>query len=182
MLWAVCCTGFLGFLRAGEFTVDLIEYFDPRSHLAFTDVSVDSREAPRVISVRIKQSKTGPFRQGAVIHLGRTDKALCPVSAILAYLALRGSRQGPLFMFNDGSSLSSRRLVAELRQGLSACGFDCNLYAWHSFRIEAATTAAKHGVEDSTIRALGRWRNDAYQLYIKFDSTTLAKMSQNLAD
>ena len=181
MLWAACCTGFFGFLREGEFTGDTIECFVPMSHLAFTGFSVDSREAPRLISVRIKQSKTDPFRRGAVIHLGRTDKSLCPVSAILAYQALRGSRQGPLFMFNDGSPLSRRRLVAEVRQALFACGFDCNLYAGHSFRIGAVTTAAKHGVEDSTIRALGRWRSDAYQLYIKFDSTALAKMSQTLA-
>ena len=75
MLWEACCTGFFGFLRAGEFTVDSIECFDPRSHLAFTDMSVDSREAPRVISVRIKQSKTDPFRRGAALFIwdGQTN-------------------------------------------------------------------------------------------------------------
>jgi hypothetical protein len=58
MLWAACCLGFFGFLRAGEFTVESLEAVDPSSHLAVSDVSVDSREDPQVLSVHIKQSKT----------------------------------------------------------------------------------------------------------------------------
>ena len=123
MLWAACCTEFFGFLRAGEFTVDSIECFDPMSHLAFTDVSVDSREAPRVISVRIKQSKTDPFRRVAVIHPGRTDISMPGLCHPSVSCSTRLSARSTL-MFNDGSPLSRRPLVAEVRQALSACGFD----------------------------------------------------------
>ena len=120
--------------------------------------------------------------RGTVIHLGRTGNSLCPVAAILAYMARRGSEQGPLYIFRDGSTLSRRHLVSEVRSALSSCGLDCNMYAGHSFRIGAATTAAAKGVEDSTIRSLGRWRSDAYQLHIRLDSTALAQVTHTLAN
>ena len=96
MLWAACCLGFFGFLRAGEFTVDSIKRFDPSCHLTPADVSVDSREAPQIVWVVIKQSKTDPFRRGGMISLGKSGNDLCPVSAVLAYLSRRGSSQGSL--------------------------------------------------------------------------------------
>ena len=38
--------------------------------------------------------------------IGCTGDDLCPVVATLAYLALRGGNQGPLFQFKDGSPLT----------------------------------------------------------------------------
>ena len=64
MLWAACCLGFFGFLRAGEFTVASKEEFDSERHLSVADVAVDSVTAPAMIRVRLKQSKTDPFRKG----------------------------------------------------------------------------------------------------------------------
>ena len=61
------------------------------------DVQVDSREHPSVVRVRIKASKTDPFRRGVLLYLGRTDNLLCPVAAITAYIASRGSDPGPFF-------------------------------------------------------------------------------------
>ena len=73
--------------------------FDPGQHLTFADISVDDQFNPRTVSIRIKQSKTDSFRQGVTIYLGRTESALCPVAALLAYLALRGKGHGLLFRF-----------------------------------------------------------------------------------
>ncbi len=82
-------------------------------------------------------------------------------------LVRRGNEPGPLFIFEDGSPLSRPRFVTVVRQALAAAGVDPKPYSGHSFRIGAATTAAKKGVEDSTIKMLGRWKSSAYQLYIK---------------
>ena len=164
MLWAACCLGFFGFLRAGEFTVPSLVSFDCSTHLAVGDLAVDSHSAPSYLRLRLKQSKTDPFRQGVDIIIGRTSTELCPVAAVLAYLASRGSFPGPLFVFDrDGLPLSRVRLVTELRSALQACGFNGPQYAGHSFRIGAATTAASRGLEDSTIQTLGRWRSEAYK-------------------
>ena len=61
MLWAACCLGFFGFLRAGEFTVNCA--FDPSIHLTVQDLQVDAEVNPSSLQVRIKSSKTDPFRQ-----------------------------------------------------------------------------------------------------------------------
>ena len=181
MFWDACCVGFFGFLRAGEFTVASAATYDPAVHLSVEDVSVDSREAPSRVRLIIKQSKTDPFRTGAVVFLGRTTNDLCPVAAVLAYLARRGSTPGPLFILADGSPLSRQRLFLELRQALSASGITCDAFSGHSFRIGAATTAAAKGIEDSAIRTLGRWRSDAYHRYIRQDEIQLASFSSTLA-
>ena len=66
MLWAACCLAFFGFLRAGELTVPNDSAFAPSVHLAWGDLAVDK---PAVLSVRIKASKTDPFRRGiAFVH------------------------------------------------------------------------------------------------------------------
>ena len=180
MLWGACCLGFFAFLRAGEFTVPSRAAYDPSVHLSVEDVAIDSRAAPSIIRLRLKQSKTDPFRRGVDIHLGKTDSDLCPVTAVLAYLAIRGSAPGPLFLFRDGATLSRGRLVSEVRGALAASGHDPARYSGHSFRIGAVTAAASRGLEDSTIQTLGRWRSDAYKQYLKLDKNTLAGFSRCL--
>ena len=62
--WAACMLGYFGFLRAVEFTVPNLASFSPASHLSVTDIAVDSLQSPSCLRVRIKASKTDPFRQG----------------------------------------------------------------------------------------------------------------------
>ena len=113
MLWAACCTCFFGFLRSGEATVPSRAAYDPAVHLSIADVARDSLAPPSVVSVNIKASKTDPFRQGTTIHLGRTAAELCPVAALLSYIAARGLQDGPLFHFEDGTPLSRPALYSE---------------------------------------------------------------------
>ena len=113
--------------------------------------------------------------------LGRSFNDLCPVAALVAYLATRGNLGGPFFQYHDGTTLSRERLVAQVRQALLAAGKDTAPYSSHSFRIGAATTAASRGVEDSLIKILGRWESAAYQRYVKISRERLAGVSRILA-
>ena len=90
LLWAACCLAFSGFLRCGEFTVPSQTDYDKGAHLSVEDIALDSRSSPTVVIVTIKQSKTDPFHQGVDLHLGKTGSEVCPVSAILPFLAIRG--------------------------------------------------------------------------------------------
>ena len=180
MLWAAACTGFFGFLRAGEFTVPSASSYDKEVHLNLHDLATDSHICPSLFRVRLKQSKTDPFRQGADIYLGATGATICPVRALWSYLAKRGPAPGPLFVFNSGTPLTRTALVDHLHQALQHSAFEPNLYNGHSFRIGAATTAAKAGIEDSLIQTLGRWKSAVYLAYIKIPRQQLASISSQL--
>ena len=61
---------------------------------------------PTLLKLRLKASKTDPFRKGIDVVVGRTNNKLCPVAAVLAYLAVRGNGLGFLFKFQDGKLLT----------------------------------------------------------------------------
>ena len=165
MFWAACNLAYFGFLRSAEFTVLNLASFSPALHLSVSDISVDSDANPSFLRVRIKASKTDPFQEGCFVHIGRGRFPLCALQAVLAYLALRGNLGGPPFLFQDGRPLTRAVLTARLREILAGVGVSGN-FCSHSFRIGAAMVAARNGVPDHLIQALGHWCSSAYQLYI----------------
>ena len=181
MLWAVSVTCFFGFFRAGELTVPSQSAFDPRVHLTWGDITREGGHPPAWARVFLKRSKTDQFGRGVAIYLGATGDDLCPVTALLEYVAVRGVSQGPFFRFVDGTPLTKARFVSRVRAALERAGVPCRLYSGHSFRIGAATTAAEKGVQDSTIQALGRWSSTAFLSYIRTPPAHLAQLSRTLA-
>ena len=153
MFWAACSLGYFGFLRASEFTVPNLASFSPSLHLAIQDIAVDSLSAPACMHLKIKGSETDPFRKGAYIHIGRGQPPLCAVHSAISYLASRGDRSGPLFLFQNGQPLSRALLTDWLRQILAAANVPGN-FSSHSFRIGAATVAVRNRVPDHLIQAL----------------------------
>ena len=128
MLWAAACLCYFGFLRAGEMTVPSESEYDEGVHLNYSDIAVDSKTNPLLLRVRIKASKTDPFRLGTNIFIGKTSNELCPVKAILAYLARRGQKPGFLFQFEDGHLLTRDKFVKRVKEALSASGVECSRY------------------------------------------------------
>ena len=74
-----------------------------------------------------------------------TEDDICPVAAVLAYMAMKCRGPGPFFLFQDGTPLTRARLVVEVKQALTTAGVEACHYSGHSFRSGAATTAAKQG-------------------------------------
>ena len=99
MLWVASLTTFFSFCQSGEDTMEKETKYDPKTHLSFSDLAVDSAMIPLVILLNIKCSKTDQGRMGYQVVLGKTGDDLCPVSALLDYLARRGDRPGALFLW-----------------------------------------------------------------------------------
>ena len=73
-------------------------------------------------------------------------------------------KNDPLFYFQSVALLN---FAIHLKRAILAAGIDLSNYCAHSFRISATTTVARKGLQDSTIKQLGRWQSAEYQRYAK---------------
>ena len=181
ILWAAAVTCFFGFFRAGELTVQSESAFDPAVHLAWGDIAVDNIQSPSTAHIFLKRSKCDQFGRGVAVFLGKTSDTICPVTALLAYVARRGDTPSAFFRFQTGSPLTKTRFVTRLRETLLGVGIPYQNYSGHSFRIGAATAAAQAGIPDSTIQALGRWSSMAFLVYIRTPRDQLALYSRAIS-
>ena len=144
-------------------------------------MAVDSIQAPTPLRITLKQFKTDQFRQGVEVFVGQTSCSLCPVAAVLAYIVVRGDQTGPFFRFRDNTPLTKAKFTTKIRATVQAIGLPYHDFAGHSFRIGAATAAARAGVEDSTIRMMGRWSSSAFLAYVRTPREHLASFTSTLA-
>ena len=149
MLWAAATQCFFGFFRAGKITVPTLSAFDQKKHLAWGDVAIDDPASPQALQVHLKRSKTDQLGKGVDVFIGRTDCPLCPVQAVLNFIAAWGVDQGPFLKFKNGNPLTKATFTQHIRAALQAIRLPESQCAGHSFRIGTATTAASAGLEDS---------------------------------
>lgn len=174
-----------GFLRCGEFTVANGTKFNPLIHLSRSSVQfIPSIENPTHIRLSLPASKTDPFRCGVTILIARApaNSTTCPVEALRRVWLMRpdAGPQEPLFTDATGAALSRASFIKVLKQRIAAIGLDESLYSGHSFRRGAATSAASVGYTDYEIQLLGRWRSDAYKLYIDVPPDRTLQLSSRL--
>ena len=177
----MCCTAFFGFFRLGELLQSLQAHFNPELHLSWGDMAVDNPQNPKMLKLRLRQSKTDQFGRGVDVVLGKTGCEICPVSAVLSYVSVRGGQQGPFFLKSTKRPLLKQDFITEIRGVLTVIGFPKDQYAGHSFRIGAATSAALAGVEDSTIQIMGRWQSAAFLRYVRTPLERLAAIAATIA-
>ena len=111
--------------------------------LSNKDIAVDSHINPTMIRITLRQSKTDVFGAGVEIYLGRTNSIVCPVKALLAYLALRPPTPSPLFILQSGVSLSREVLVASIREVLISFGLQ-DVSQFNGHVLELAQRPQQH--------------------------------------
>jgi hypothetical protein len=165
--------GTCGLLRAGEFvTKPTTKYSLKLQHLTFHDVNNNTldphnlnHEIPHYMSVRLDQSKTDPFRQGASVIIGNSSA----IRYMLAYLHRRNQRlaRQPLFAGKDGQALAAGALVKFNQSIIERANIpNAHLFLGHSFRKGGATSLHEAGYPDSLIKIMGRWASFAFATYI----------------
>jgi hypothetical protein len=184
LLWAMMWTATAGLLRISEFTTR--SGLDPQSdrtlrtqQLTLYDHSGRSLTLPQAGALRsasttiryavihLDASKTDPLRMGADIIISAPDA----LQALLNYSARCQSRapspSTPLFHFQDGAPANRNWLMKQVNKLLVLIGREPKSYSSHSFRKGGAVSLQERGVEDSIIRRSGRWKSDAFHLYLR---------------
>ncbi|KAK6987608.1 DNA breaking-rejoining enzyme [Favolaschia claudopus] len=180
-LYAAYCLAYAGLLRSGEITVGSGK--DASLNLTRENVEfVPNFDNCEYINLTLPHSKTDPFRKGVTITIAAAHgQPSCPVAALKRlFTELPRVSNAPLFEGVDGKPLHYKAFVAGIRTSLAAAGIDPSGYAGHSFRRGAATEAAAAGYNDYEIQLLGRWRSDAYKLYIENPISRILHLSKQL--
>ena len=102
--------------------------------------------------------KTNSFRRETSITLGETQDEICPVKALILYLARRGSQAGPLFICYNQHFFTQQAFRTHLKKLLQDLNLDPSCYNKHSFRIGAATSPEAAGLSESQIKTLEKQR------------------------
>jgi hypothetical protein len=164
-------------LRISEFTSDhknndrLLSMnqltFINENNKAIECININQQDKVKHAVLRLHQSKTDPFRQGMDILIAATET----IQALLQYLAqtLQEKRdpRSPLFRFPDGNPVNRQWFMKQVSTLLSNAGYDSSSYSSHSFRKGGAVSLQQKGISDSIIRQMGRWKSDAFHLYLR---------------
>ena len=184
VLQAAFTLAFAGFLRVGEFTY---RQSDLETGTAFrnsflTKNSIRLFPSGTHLELTLPASKTDPFRHGIQLTIAASYDAGCPVSAMKRFLEIDRHRPAvaPLFCIGiyEQRPFTREYVVQRLREIAIQGGLGRGAWNGHSFRRGAATWAAQVGITESQIQTLGRWRSDAYKIYIEFSKEQRITLSQ----
>lgn len=116
----------------------------------------------------LRRSKTDQEGRGVAVSLRELPgSSMCPVQVFRDFLALRPSGPVPLLVHADGTFLSTYQFVQVFRRCLARLDLEVKEFCSHSFRIGAATEAARWGLGPELVKRIGRWESDRYKLYIR---------------
>ena len=130
MLGAACCLGYFGFMWAGKFTAVNPSIPAP---INVSDAVVNSYSSPSMVRVFLRRAKSDPFNKGISIYLNKTNSSLCPITAVLHYLAVHRPGEGHLFIHKSGSPLTREQFIRGVKAALSAAQIAHQNYSGCSF-------------------------------------------------
>ena len=98
-------------------TVPSAQAFNPTRHLCWGDIAFDRNESPTLMKVYLKQSKCDQLGEGEDIYVGSTNTAICPVTAMLGFIAV-GHNRWTAFPVINNQPLTNQVFVARVRLAL----------------------------------------------------------------
>lgn len=120
------------------------------------------------VLIRLRKLKCDQFQHGYTFNLEPTKRSVCPVRALTKFLEIRNLAKPfcvPLFVFQNGTCLTRKKIADVLRLVNVVLNY-FHLYKIHSFRIDAASTAAANSESLNEIQKAGRWRSQCFATYV----------------
>ena len=136
--------------------------------------------------VWLYKSKGDTFNEGVPVYVPANIHSPldCPVQWLLAVRRLTKNPDlgdaAPMFIMRNKQLMIKSFFIKTLKRHLKQLGFDPTKYAGHSLRIGGAVSAQRAGVPHHIIQAMGRWRSQAYLLYIKFVPERVKNLREHL--
>jgi len=179
-VFAVACCAFWGVARLGELTVKSLkekqEDQDKRvKRSPLPKFVVDEKSVARGADFHVPWTKMTKHVGATIVLSQVTDdnaRSTSPVEALLNHLHLNSTvpDTAHLFAYRDTSSgqilpMVKKVFTARCKQVWEASG--CADVSGHSFRIGGCTELLLRGVSHEWVKIAGRWKSDAWQVYIR---------------
>lgn len=169
--WAICTTGFFGFLRKASMLPKAMKNHGTDCLLR-SDVVINNIKKCTVIVRKTKTIQCGE-RVLKIPYCADPGQPLCPVTALFKLFTVAPQDPNlPLFSYlHEGgwSCWTQERFVSRLRELLSKTGIDAKQYSGHSFRRGGASLGFRLGMSICEIKQRGDWQSDAVEKYIVLD-------------
>ncbi len=169
MYAALFAWAFYGGLRCSEYTMPVVA----EHNLHLSDICRLTKGNEAAYRIRFRSYKHSPDLIPDFIMVPSGHPILCPVLIMDQYLAVRKDVGEALFVDRVGP-VTRLELDNLLTDCLNHLGWDVNSYESHSFRIGRATAWMEQGYSPAQIMQMGRWRSDAYKVYLRPEVITLA--------
>ncbi|KAM4036363.1 uncharacterized protein ACNLHF_015289 [Anomaloglossus baeobatrachus] len=174
VLGRVCSSPFEVFLFSCAFTLAFFGAFRISELVASSSTRSGGLQAEDMhqytdrLECFLAKSKTDQQGRGKWIPLfPLSGSRACPVICFRNYVSRRPNIQGSLLIHEDCKSLSQFQFTAVLKKCLTILGESPNAFTSHSFRIGAATEAARWGLEPDIVKKIGRWESSRFKSYIR---------------
>ena len=175
-VWRAALTfGVAAIARGVEFALDSErgETFEESEHMTAKDVKFFFSDGVRHARVRMRKRKDLKILRGKQVDVVIAGGGAHFDAAEELFLWIEERRaagvpdSAPLFCRPDGAMISVSAVRDRVRVVMAAAGRDPARYGAHSLRIGGATAALAAGVPPQTIRLMGRWSSDVYEVYCR---------------
>ena len=128
---------------------------------------------PQAARVMMRPCKKLRYSGGKSVPVILYDGSLLqPVTELLRLFQFDGvpdaeAASTPLFRRDSGAAYTTDYVREVVRYLMKGIGLPPRLYGGHSLRIGGASAALAAGVSEATIRAMGRWDSDIYEMYLR---------------
>ena len=152
---------FFGLFRVGELTFTTRDMSE--RPIFISDLILHKQCA----TIKLRKSKSNQNGQVQIVKLEAVDTRVCPIYLLKKYLSMRSQGSRYLFCHADGLPMTHYQFGAVLSKTLKKLNKSNSFFRTHSFRIGAASWLASKGVDNQTIKKLGRWSSNAFTKYIR---------------
>ena len=184
-IWGSVVLAFFFCMRASEYastpskTEHHLRQQDVQFHTKHGNIARTLKEAESV-HVFFRSSKTDQAARGQTRSLSRSGNAiLCPVIAAWRLRTIGEEiRTGPTDPFcvyptkrGKQCHVSISVVTDAVRKAARCSGANPRVFSSHSLRSGGATQMFMGGSSDATVQLFGRWKSDAYKLYIRIEAS-----------
>ena len=189
LLWSIFTLAWSGSFRIHELVSRSAAEFDSQSTLLWRDVSFSEVEVKgekvKAMSIHVKSPKVDRIGAGDNIQVFQLNNFMCPVGAMEKYRSeskCKEEHEMPVFRGASGLCVSGaqiNRKLLVLTEEIDSL-VPGGVVQSHSFRSGVPSEMAKNGESSEAIQAVGRWKSDAYKVYVKLPLSRRAEMARKV--